>query len=77
MSCPFATDVEARAARAGGFDFDPDDEPGEAIPVDQFIEILDRWRDQVLTRSPAAATNYPSTRTWTVGTDSSPVPPDE
>lgn len=41
------------------FDFDPEpDTAGEAIPVDQFIEILDRWRDHVLARSPEAAANF-------------------
>lgn len=54
------------------FDFDPDDEPGESIPLDQFVEILDRWRTQVLARSPSAAENYPSTRVWIVGPDTLP-----
>ena len=59
------------------FDFDPDDEPGEAMPVSEFVEILDCWRERVLARSPAAADNYPiGTRTWSVGTNSPPSTPE-
>jgi hypothetical protein len=54
-------------------DFDPEDEPGESIPVGRFIEILDRWREEVLARSPLASENYPTDpRVWTVGPTSPP-----
>lgn len=59
------------------FDFDPTDEPGEAIPLSQFLEVLDRWRKRVLDRSPSAADNYPrDQRVWTVGLNSPPSTPD-
>ena len=55
------------------FDLDPDDEPGESIPLSQFIEVLDRWRGLLLARCPNAADNYPSDRrVWSVGLDTPP-----
>lgn len=58
------------------FDFDPDDEPGERVPVGQFIEVLDLWREKVLTRSPSAAENYPTgPHVWAVGSTSPPSAP--
>ena len=55
------------------FDFDPDNEPGESIPLSQFIELLDRWRELLLDRCPSAAENYPGAgRVWSVGSNTPP-----
>ncbi len=60
------------------FDFDPDDEPGETMPLNQFVEVLDRWRERVIARTPSAADNYPTgVRIWSVGTESPPSAPEQ
>lgn len=59
------------------FDFDPIDEPGESIPLIQFLELLDKWRDLLLARCPNAADNYPSGgHVWSVGSNTPPSPAD-
>ncbi len=54
-------------------DFAPHDERGESIPLNQFIDLLDRWRELLLDRCPDADANYPSAgRIWSVGSNTSP-----
>jgi hypothetical protein len=46
----------------GNYDYARQDEPGEAMPFDEFLSLLSEWREKV--RESAATANKPLSDTY-------------